>query len=170
MSERLIRLEIARVEAAHLLRLVSDLLDLIDDDDATDPALSRLTPSPYPGDDAASAEYAAVTRTDLLGRRSTDARQVTRALAPAVAFESDDDGLEHYPLDIAGADIDAWLRTLTALRVVIATRLGIIDEDEHDDDDPRFGMYDWLGFRLDSLVALADAFDEYDEDVRSDED
>jgi Tfp pilus assembly protein PilN len=45
----------------------------------------------------------------------------------------------------AGA-VTAWLRTLTAVRLVMATRLGITTEAEQD-DDPRFGVYNWLGFR-----------------------
>ena len=45
----------------------------------------------------------------------------------------------------------AWLRTLTAVRLVIATRLGITSEEEQD-DDARFGVYNWLGFRLDGLL------------------
>ena len=53
-------------------------------------------------------------------------------------------------------DLQAWLRTLAALRLVLASRLGITTEDDHDGDDPRFGIYDWLGFRLDGLVRAAD--------------
>lgn len=164
MTERMIRLQLARVEATHLSSLVEDFTELIDEGDVTDPALARLTPSAYPGDEAASAEFATMTRGDLLGRRTNDAAVLQRALAPAAALETEEDALEHVEIDISVAEIDSWLRTLTALRVVIATRLGIVDEDEYDDEDPRFGIYDWLGFRLDSLVALADALEEYDED------
>ena len=58
---------------------------------------------------------------------------------------------------IPGEAIDAWLRTLTALRLVIANRLGIeSDDDTHDPEDPRYGVYDWLGYRLDGLVRAAD--------------
>ena len=45
------------------------------------------------------------------------------------------------------------MRTLTAIRLVIASRLGIEDEDDRDEDDPRFGVYDWLGYRLEGLHA-----------------
>ncbi len=54
-------------------------------------------------------------------------------------------------------DLQAWLRTLAAIRLVLATRLGIKTEDDHDEDDPRFGIYDWLGYRLDGLVRAAEA-------------
>ena len=44
---------------------------------------------------------------------------------------------------------------LAAIRLVLATRLGIRSEEDHDVDDPRFGIYDWLGYRLDGLVQAA---------------
>ena len=50
----------------------------------------------------------------------------------------------------------AWLRTLAAIRLVLASRLGIEVAEDHDPDDPRFGIYDWLGYRLDGLVAAVD--------------
>jgi hypothetical protein len=39
---------------------------------------------------------------------------------------------------------------------VLATRLGIVDEDALDEDDPRRGVYDWLGYRLEGLIQSAD--------------
>ena len=51
----------------------------------------------------------------------------------------------------------AWLRTLAAVRLVLASRLGIAHEDDHDAEDPRYGIYDWLGYRLDGLVNAIDA-------------
>lgn len=51
--------------------------------------------------------------------------------------------------------IDAWLRTLTAIRLVIATRLGITSDEDPGGDD-RHGIYDWLGYRLDLLIHAAD--------------
>ncbi|MDQ1121985.1 hypothetical protein QE412_000558 [Microbacterium trichothecenolyticum] len=50
----------------------------------------------------------------------------------------------------------AWMRTLSAVRLVLASRLGIQTEDDHQPDDPRFGVYDWIGYRLDGLVAALD--------------
>ncbi len=44
-------------------------------------------------------------------------------------------------------------------RLVLATRLGIRSDDDHDPADPRFGVYDWLGYRLDGLVQAATADD-----------
>ncbi|WP_298036566.1 DUF2017 family protein [uncultured Microbacterium sp.] len=169
MMERMIRLEMAHIEAVNLRRLVEDLTGLLAVDDPTDPALARLTPSAYPGDEHASAEFAALTRTDLLGRRATDARAMLDGLAPVADLDDEADAMAQVTVDITAAHVDSWLRTLAALRVIIADRLGVIDDDDHDDDDDRFGVYDWLGFRLDSLVALADALDEYAEDPPTDD-
>ena len=54
------------------------------------------------------------------------------------------------------------MRTLAAVRLVVASRLGIETEDDDaearadDDEDGRFGVYDWLGFRLDGIVQALD--------------
>ena len=160
---------VALIEAQHLAELIDELTVVIAAaDDAPDPAVTRLTPAPYPDDADASAEFAAATRDDLLDRRTADAAVVRRALDPFV--DSEDDALpqespEQIDILIRRGEIDAWLRTLTALRLVIATRLGVTADDEHDLDDPRFGVYDWLAYRLDGLVAIADAMDEVQGDA-----
>ena len=51
----------------------------------------------------------------------------------------------------------AWLLTLTDLRLALAARLEIVDDDweRPEDDDPRaanFGVYDWLTYLQESLV------------------
>jgi hypothetical protein len=157
-------LRVALIEAQHLAELVDEFTVVIAAaDDAPDPAVARLTPAPYPDDAGASAEFAAATRDDLLDRRTADAAVVRRALDPFVDSEEDalpQDLPEQIDIRIRRGEVDAWLRTLTTLRLIIATRLGITSDDEHDEDDPRFGVYDWLAYRLDGLVAIADAMDE----------
>jgi hypothetical protein len=67
--------------------------------------------------------------------------------------EPDDEVLmELVDLRLEPEDLRAWLRCLAAIRLVLATRLDIRSEDDHDVDDPRFGIYEWLGYRLDGLV------------------
>lgn len=160
---------LARIEADHLSALVGQLAAAITAADETaDPAIDRLTPAPYPDDAAASAEFATATRDDLLDRRSADAAVVQRALEPVLDrgdSDSTDAAAQQLEIPIRRGEIDAWLRTLTSLRLVIATRLGITAaDDEHDPEDERFGVYDWLAYRLDGLVAIADALDELPED------
>ncbi|MBS1906391.1 MAG: DUF2017 family protein [Actinobacteria bacterium] len=150
-----IRLPMQAVEAQHLADLVAQFLDLLRDTDiGDDTALNRLTPAVYPGDAEASAEFADATRADLLDRRAADARMVQAGLD---AF-----GEEHDPtgeLLLGTSEVDAWLRTLTALRLVIASRLGIDLDPAPDPEDPRLGVYEWLGYRLELLVEAADEVD-----------
>ena len=57
--------------------------------------------------------------------------------------------------------VDAWLKTVNALRLSLSVRLGIVDEASLDllerlpARDPRtqlMDLYDWLGFVLESLL------------------
>lgn len=146
---------LTRVEAAHLTDLVGQFQQLVSEP-VGDPALERLTPDVYPDDADASSEFRQVTRADLLGRRAHDAATVAGDLG-RVEDASVSDALS--PVDISIADLDPWLRTLSALRLVLASRLGIADGDEHDDDDPAYGLYEWLGYRLEGLVQVAEQDD-----------
>ncbi|MDR6866039.1 hypothetical protein J2Y69_000624 [Microbacterium resistens] len=160
MNDRIVLLPLARIEGRHLADLIEQFLGLLADPDAdaeVDPGLRRLTPVVYPDDAEASAEFARATSDDLLDRRAADARIVRAGLQRFVDGSGDDGD----PLDvvIADADLDAWLRTLNALRLIIASRLGIESDTDHDAEDPRFGVYDWLGYRLDGLIEAAESPD-----------
>jgi hypothetical protein len=58
--------------------------------------------------------------------------------------------------------VDAWLRTLTSVRLALATQLGITDAEAADRlvelpmEDPRTFMvsvYDWLGFAEETMIS-----------------
>ncbi|WP_334147879.1 DUF2017 family protein [Microbacterium sp.] len=163
MTAREIVSTLALVEGLHLLQLVDDFRELVGSErDAADPAVQRLTPSPYPDDVEASRGFSESTRDDLLDRRLLDADTVRLSLRD---FDIDPDAvtedaaLEPVDVVIAETQVDAWLRTLTAIRLVIAQRLDITSDDQHDEDDARFGIYDWLGYRLEVLIQAADELD-----------
>lgn len=160
MSEPVVHVQMARVEGAQLVQLVDDFRDLMGTDrDVTDPAIARLAPNPYPDDDEASRSFREATRDDLLDRRALDAEVVRTALADLrgdLASMAQDEAFASHDLEIRAADIDSWLRTLTALRLVIASRLGIESDEDLDPEDARYGVYDWLGYRLEVLVQAAD--------------
>ncbi|MEZ5129651.1 MAG: DUF2017 family protein [Micropruina glycogenica] len=68
------------------------------------------------------------------------------------------------PVVVRATDLEAWLRTITAIRLAQAVRLGIETADdvqaleELDEDEPRavlYGMYEWLGHFLESLIDKA---------------
>ncbi len=151
-------LELALVEAAHLTDLVEQFAELVGESSAAaDPAVARLVPDAYADDEAAAREFRELTERELLSRRSDDAATVLESLRhdgarlspgtidPALATTA-------FTITLDAEEVGAWLRTLAALRLVLASRLGIVTEDDHDPDDPRFGIYEWVGHRLDGLV------------------
>ncbi len=158
MTEPITLLPLALMEGAHLAQLVKEFYDIIaSSQPLDDPAIDRLTPEAYPGDPEASAAFAEGTRAELLDRREQDAATVLAALSGFLEpLAVDDDPLAPRDVVIPDADLPAWMRTLAALRLVIASRLGITDEGDHDPEDPRYGVYDWLGYRLEGLVEAAE--------------
>ena len=125
--------------------LVHDQLD--DTDLADDPALARLFPNAYPDDAEAAAEFRQYTRDGLVERKSANSGLISAALT-----ESSDDGR----LTVARDDAEHWLPALTDLRLVLAERLGI-----HNDDDPLpeselADVYQWLGELQWALVEALD--------------
>ena len=158
MTAVTIVIPITVIEELHLAQLVDDFLELIDTSrDAADPAIARLTPSPYPDDPDAAAGFAESTRDDLLDRRLHDARRVRATLGtfPDGIESLENEALTTRDLLVSADEIDPWLRTLTAIRLVIATRLGITSDDQVGEDG-RHDVYDWIGYRLELLIQAAD--------------
>jgi hypothetical protein len=117
-------------------------------------AAPRLVPDAYTDDPQGSAEFRRLTEPTLLERRSDDAAMVVASLAPLLAEDPTD--LEPVGLPLDPPTAAAWVRCLAALRLVLAERLGIRTESDGEVDDPRFGVYEWLGFRLDGLMTALD--------------
>jgi Domain of unknown function (DUF2017) len=159
---RVVVLELTRMEAAHLAGLVTQFAELMEDaaSSAGDPAIARLVPDAYADDDAASQDFREMTERDLLERRRQDAGEVLGSLGEASALPDDAEPGDEVLMELVELRLEpeilrAWLRCLAAIRLVLATRLDIRSEDDHDVDDPRFGIYEWLGYRLDGLVQAA---------------
>lgn len=124
--------------------------------DRSDPVISRLFPDAYPDDPGASADF----------RRFTQARQRDTRLGEAeivLAALRDSDAGEH-PVQVRVIELDAWLKTLTAVRLSLAVRLNIetaSDAEELDqlpDDDPRsyiYRVYEWIAYLTENLIGLA---------------
>lgn len=158
MSERIVVLEISGLEALHLAGIVGQFRDLLADTrSAADPAVTRLLPDAYPDDEAASEEFRRLTGGDLLERRGQDAATVLRTLGiDGADLDPTSDPDATIAVALGEGEALAWMRTLSAVRLVLATRLGIQTEDDHQPDDPRFGVYDWIGYRLDGLMTALD--------------
>ena len=160
-AERIIALELTRLEAAHLAGLVIQFAELVEESSAStaDPAIGRLVPDAYPDDPEAARDFRDLTEDDLLARRRSDAAVVLATLHDAGQIPDDPDSpilLEESEIRLDPSEVQAWMRTLAAIRLVLASRLGIEGPEDHEGDDPRFGIYDWLGYRLHGLVTAVD--------------
>ncbi|MFE2877088.1 DUF2017 domain-containing protein [Streptomyces roseus] len=134
----------------------------------SDPALMRLFPDAYggPGPEdrevdpaelaARSAEFRRFTENDLRSRKREDALAVVRSL-DGLTPGGDDAAV----LELTGELPLRWLGALNDLRLTIAARLDITEDDESavlfrlPDDDPRKPMvmaYLWLGGLQETLI------------------
>ncbi len=89
---------------------------------SADPALRRLLPDAYPDDPEASAEFRRFTAEGLAERKAQAARAMSQSLAHEPGRPAQ--------VRLDEAEASAWLRTITGIRLVLASRLGI----EHDED------------------------------------
>lgn len=127
-----------------------------------DPVLARLLPSAYDDDDEASADFRRFTETSLRESKVTNAREVIDSLTEAGLPDEPEEGL-FVDLELDQGRTMAWMRCLTDMRLAIATRLGIEDDDEErweqlPEDDPTtqvHRVYLWLGFLQETLVEAA---------------
>ncbi len=169
-TRRGVQAKIEPVEASVLTQCASELLDLLGAADPvpedplaalvalpptdlqppTDPALGRLFPAAYSQDDEAAAEFRRYTEPDLRAAKRSSAYAVLADLEPL----RDSGG--KLTLDRDRADL--WLAWLNDIRLVLGTRLEVTEDldDQLDVDDPReplLGIYGWLGWVQESLLA-----------------
>ncbi len=125
-----------------------------------DPVLARLFPPAYREDDDAAGEFRRYTETDLRSGKAGNAGLLIDALEEAgLPGEVEEAGL-FIDVELSPEEATAWLKCFTDMRLALATRLGIEDDDEDfwdtlPDDDPRghvHDIYDWLGFLQETLV------------------
>ena len=116
--------------------------------------LQRLFPNPYPHDADAASDFRRFTERDLKTKKIAEAQAVLRRLSETGQGSRD--------LRIPADEVDQWLRTLTSVRLAVATRLGISDAETAEElaqlpeDDPRaflLSVYDWLGFAQETLIS-----------------
>jgi hypothetical protein len=140
---------IDRDEALLLQSLAAQLTALLREGDGMDPAIVRLLPDAYPDDPAASAEFRRYTAGGLVGRKLANAEVLVATLSESI---------ETGRLRLDPSQAGAWLRSLTDIRLTLASRLGIeSDEQEPSGDAILQELYDWLGFLQNSLVEAVDA-------------
>lgn len=142
--------QIEEAEVALLSALARQTADVVAAADANDPAVGRILPDAYPDDPAASAEFRRFTQADLASRKLANAGLILETL----------DEVREGELRLQADQVPAWLRSLTDIRLILATRLGV--EAEGDEDRPGVDpmmrdVYDWLGFVQNSLIEAIDA-------------
>ena len=124
------------------------------DETPEDPALARLFPDAFDDADDAS-RFRRVTEQGLLNRKLQDAMEVTSALGV--------DGLVDasvVEVEVTPASLPAWVRTVTALRLAIAARIGLETAEDHEtlmEDEETRGtvlVFDWLAAILESILAI----------------
>ena len=154
-----ITLRLESVEVVILTDLVQQILALVEPGEVADsaiesddPAVQRLFPNAYPDDDAASSDFRRFTERSLREGKVARAQMVLEGLEQLAAH----DGRSEVEVDEARA----WLGALNDLRLVLAARLGV-DDDEGQwraavsgDDEAEQGamLYDWLTWLQDGLV------------------
>jgi len=117
-----------------------------------DPALRRLFPDAYQDDPRAAAEF----------RRFSQAEQRDAKFDAAVEMLADLNQVgDDMRCTVPDEHVDAWLKTLTAVRLALSVRLDILTADDIDrlaelpENEPRaaiFSVYEWLGWVQESLL------------------
>jgi hypothetical protein len=126
-----------------------------------DPVLARLFPTAYLEDDEAAAEFRRFTEGALRDSKAAGAALVIDTLEEA-GLPAEPAAEQRLVIDVE-LDQEAalvWLRTFTDLRLALATRLEVEqDDDEYwerlPDDDPRAQAHDidqWIGALQETLV------------------
>lgn len=130
-----------------------------------DPVLQRLLPDAYRDDADEAAEFRRFTEQSLTSVKVASAEAVLESLREAglddtSLAEDGAEGEESIEVELDPEGVQAWLRTLTDVRLSLAVRLGIeADEDAmllHQSDDEAViamtELYDWLGYVQETLV------------------
>lgn len=108
-------------------------------DRPTDPALLRLLPDAYSDDPGAADDFRRFTEHGLREQKAANARLALATL------QRTEDGQS---IRMTVSEGQAWLTALNDLRLTLAVRLGITD----DDDEDRDPLYDWLTWLQATLV------------------
>ena len=126
-----------------------------------DPVLARLFPTAYPDDVEAAGEFRRFTEGTLRDTKARAAAGIIEALEEAGLPPEPDDESLMVDVELDTGDAVTWMKSLTDIRLALATRLGVEDGDEDywlslTDDDPRAHVYDiyqWVGYLQETLVA-----------------
>ena len=127
-----------------------------------DPVLRRLLPDAYRDDPDDAAEFRRYTEQSLSAAKVSNAELMIGSLVDGgLSFdESELESTKQIEVELDADTVQAWLRSLTDIRLSLAVRLGIeTDEDvmlvgasEDEAISAMSEIYDWLGYVQESLV------------------
>ena len=131
---------------------------------ASDGVFGRLLPDAYRDDEEAAAEFRRYTSINLLERKALNAQIVLDSLGVSSgetdAAATDTEDRQPITITLDPDAVQAWLRSLTDLRLTLADRLQISpDGVVHlaTEDTPFLReLYDWLGMLQEELVYSID--------------
>jgi hypothetical protein len=142
-----IPLRLNATEAGILRDLVEQMRALVKETDATDAVRARLFPDAY--EDAEDSEaYRDLTGGDLSAAKLEALDRVAESLGNGGPTKA----------HLSEADAEAWVRTLTDMRLAIGTRLEVTEATmnlEPDPDDPAFAhlhTLHWLGWLQEQIL------------------
>lgn len=130
-----------------------------------DPVLARLFPTAYQHDEEAAAEFRRFTEGALRDGKAAGAAVIIDTLEEGgLPPELTEDGLT-IDVEMDQLVAEVWLRSFTDLRLALATRLGVEEDDDDvwlamDDEDPRsqaHDIYQWVGYLQETLVEALSA-------------
>ncbi|GAA3528049.1 DUF2017 domain-containing protein [Aeromicrobium panaciterrae] len=132
-----------------------------------DPVLARLLPDAYRGSDDDSGEFRRLTERSLTSTKVHHAETLIGSLIDGgLTFEvptADDEG-DDVEVELGADAVQSWLKSLTDIRLSLAVRLGIENEEDamlvgESGDEAIVAMaeiYDWLGYVQETLIAALD--------------
>jgi len=133
------RVNLSRIEQRVLQQAFDDLRVMIVNDD---PSTKRLTPTAYVDDPALDEEYREMVGDDLQASQ----------LAAFDVVERSIDGST-----VSRDELESWMRSVNAVRLVIGTQLDISEDELHiEPDDPdidRYMLYDFLTGLLSWIIS-----------------
>lgn len=128
-----------------------------------DPVLQRLLPDAYADDEADAAEFRRYTEQSLTSAKVANAEVlITSLVEGGLQHDGEEEQVVEVELDPGAAQ--AWLRSLTDIRLALSVRLGIENDEDtllvHESDDEAVvavaEIYDWLGFVQETLIGALD--------------
>jgi len=131
-----------------------------------DPVLRRLLPDAYRDDEEGAGEFRRFTERSLTSAKVANAEALIGSLVDGgLTFGTPvDDDEQQIEIELDDAEVQAWLRALTDVRLSLAVRLGIDAEEDamliaQSEDEAIAAMseiYDWLGYVQETLISALD--------------